>query len=264
MSVLEWIDIGVNLNHRRFARDREAVLERATHAGVQTLILTGTHLYGSESGLKLAQGHAGKLFATAGIHPHNAREFDAESIAVLRRLAQAPEVVAIGECGLDFNRNFSTPADQERAFSAQLELAAELQMPVFLHEREAFERELALLKPWLNQIPAAVVHCFTGTLPEVQTYLELGLMIGLTGAICDERKPWLEEVVRTIPLERLMLETDAPFQTPRDLRPKPKDGRNEPAFLPQVAQRVAQWQGCSLETVAQQTTANARRFFQLP
>lgn len=258
------IDIGLNLSHRRFASDRAEVLQRAVEAGVQTMILTGIDLQGSHECLALAQAHPGRLYCTAGVHPHHASEYTPQTTESLRALAQAPEVVAIGECGLDFNRNFSSPEAQEQAFVAQLALAAELNKPLFLHEREAFEREVALLKPWLDKIPAAVVHCFTGTVAEVQVYLDLGLYIGLTGAICDERKPWLQDVVPTIPLERILIETDAPFQTPRDLRPKPRGGRNEPAFLPQIVRRIAALKDCSDAEIAVQTTHNAQKFFTLP
>ncbi len=147
------------------------------------------------------------------------------------RLAKTPEVVAIGECGLDFNRNFSTPEEQEKAFTAQLALAAELEMPVFMHCRDAHERFLALLDPWLEKLPGAVLHCFTGSRQEALDCLERGLYLGITGWVCDERRGLeLRELLPVIPADRLLLETDAPYLLPRDMKPKPASRRNEPAL----------------------------------
>jgi TatD DNase family protein len=163
---------------------------------------------------------------------------------------------------LDFNRDFSPRSHQEQWFEAQLELAFALELPLFLHERDAHERFLEILRPYRDRVPAAVVHCFTGTQDELQAYLDLDLHIGITGWICDERRGLhLQELVRSIPLNRLMLETDAPYLTPRTLRPKPKSGRNEPAFLPYVLETVAQAMAKPPEVVADATTQTARQFF---
>lgn len=154
-----------------------------------------------------------------------------ETAATLRRLAENDRVVAIGECGLDFNRNFSAPEQQEYAFNAQLALAAELSLPVYLHCREAHERFIAILAPWLPQLPASVLHCFTGTREELEACLAMGLSIGITGWVCDERRGQaLRELMPLIPAERLLLETDAPWLLPRDMHPRPASRRNEPCF----------------------------------
>ena len=184
-----------------------------------------------------------------------------ETIAELRRLAAFEQVVAIGECGLDFNRDFSPRPQQEKWFEAQVALAEELQMPLFLHERDAAQRFYDILTAGRKSVPA-VVHCFTGSRDSLKMYLDLGLHIGITGWICDERrgKP-LRELVREIPLDRLMIETDAPFLLPRSMRVKPKDGRNEPCFLPYVLQAVADCVGKPTGEVARATTATARNFF---
>lgn len=257
------IDIGVNLMHRRFHEDRETVITRAAEAGVQTLLLTGTSLNNSELAADYATGKTG-LYATAGIHPHEAKNVSRDSIHRLRELAARPEVVAIGETGLDFNRDFSPRPVQESCFGKQVELACELNMPLFLHEREAHQRLMAILAGFGPALPKAVIHCFTGSEAELEAYLAAGYYIGLTGWICDERRGnHLTELVRRIPLDRLMLETDAPFLTPRDLRPKPQGGRNEPAFLPHILATVARCLERPAEEVATATTATAQAFFGL-
>ena len=182
------IDIGLNLSNPQFDADRDAVVQRARDAGVEALILTGTDLAESRAAADLAERWPGYAFSTAGVHPHDARHWDAASGDALRQLASLPQVVAIGECGLDFNRDFSPRPEQEAAFSAQLELAAELQLPVFMHCRDAHARFVALLEPWLPRLPAAVLHCFTGNGDELAECLALGLHIGITGWVCDERR----------------------------------------------------------------------------
>ncbi|MBI3652647.1 MAG: YchF/TatD family DNA exonuclease [Acidobacteria bacterium] len=261
---LPLIDIGVNLGHASFNADRQQVLDRAVAAGVQTMIVTGTNVKSSCEAQELASHCPEHLYATAGVHPHNARHCHAETMKTLRTLAKHQEVVAIGECGLDYNRDFSPRPVQDLWFAAQIELACELQMPLFLHERDAHQQFVNLLRGYHKQFPAAVVHCFTGNGDELQAYLDMGLFIGITGWICDERRgQHLRELVRQIPLDRLMLETDAPFLTPRDMQPKPKDGRNEPAFLPHVLQAVASCTGKSIDDVTEATTKTARAFFRL-
>jgi TatD DNase family protein len=198
------------------------------------------------------------------VHPHNARDWTPRTLEQLRTLAGAPEVVAIGECGLDFNRDFSPRPDQERCFAAQVELACELRKPLFLHQRDAHERFLAILASRGKDLPPAVVHCFTDTCETLDAYLELGLYIGITGWVCDERRGLgLRSLLPRIPLSRLMLETDAPFLTPRDLRPAPRQGRNEPMNLPHIAWTVAECCRLSVEELAGATTRTAGDFFAL-
>lgn len=263
---MDLVDIGVNLTSDRFNNDREAVLERAVDAGVPRMLVTGTGVTASREASELAARHPGCLWSTAGIHPHAARDCDDAALAELRTLARDnPRVVAIGETGLDFNRDFSPRADQEKAFARQLELAAELGLPVFIHERDAHERLSAMLREHVAALPDAVVHCFTGSQAALDDHLDLGLHIGVTGWICDERRGQaLREQVRHIPSDRLMIETDAPWLVPRDLRPKPRGGRNEPAFLPRVAEAVAHCRGQEPEELARETTATAERLFGLP
>lgn len=261
---MELIDIGVNLTNSRFRRDRDEVLARARDAGVVGMVLTGTELAASEASAAMARERPGQLWCTAGVHPHHASDWNPDSAASLASLARGAEVVAIGECGLDFNRNFSPPADQERAFEAQLELACGLGMPVFLHQRDAHTRFLEVLRPYRDRLPGAVAHCFTGGIEELRPYLDLDLHIGITGWICDPRRGQaLRDCVAEIPAERLMLETDAPFLLPRDLDSPPRDRRNEPAFLPHILEAVARLRGERAEALSQSVTATTRRFFGL-
>lgn len=254
------IDIGVNLTHASFHQDREAIIERAQKAGVSPLIITGTSEGISREAHALTEKYPGRLFSTAGIHPHHAKDCSEQSIDTLRALLQRPEVVAAGECGLDFNRDFSPRPAQEKCFEAQLALAAELQMPLFLHERDAHERFCAIVREQRSHLAGGVLHCFTGGSQELDAYLELGFYIGITGWICDERRgKHLLELVRRIPAERLLLETDAPFLIPRSLRPRP--WRNEPCYLPHILYTVAKATGRPMATVAAQSREAVFRCF---
>jgi len=261
----ELIDIGVNLGHDAFDPDREAVIERAVSAGVTQMIVTGSSGASTRTALALARTAPGRLFATAGVHPHHASELGDELFAELTELAQAPECVAIGECGLDYFRDFSPRATQRRAFHRQLELAASIGKPVFLHQRDAHEDFTAILREHRAQLAAGVAHCFTGSQEQLTAYLDLGLAIGITGWICDERRGMhLLGLVPLIPPQRLLLETDAPYLLPRDLRPRPPSRRNEPAFLPHVASVVARARAQPLAALAASATAATRQLFGLP
>ena len=240
------------------------VIARAQVAGVTRLIVTGTSVAESRAAQQLATRYPGRLYATAGVHPHDARHWDDGTPAVLSELAATPEVVALGETGLDFNRDFSPRPDQERVFDTQLQLAATLGLPVFMHERDARERFVQILGRHRDRLTAGVVHCFTGTADDLAAYRELDLYIGITGWICDERRGLhLRELVRRIPLDRLLLETDAPYLLPRDVHPKPANGRNEPALLLHILQAVATCLELPAAQVAQITTRNAGTFFRL-
>jgi TatD DNase family protein len=259
------IDIGVNLGHDSFAADRDAVLARAAAAGVVQMIVTGSSLDSTRQALRLAHAHPRRLFATAGVHPHHADDWSADLACALGELAQAPAIVAIGECGLDYYRNLAAHDAQRRALAQQLELAIATGKPVFLHQRDAHADFVAILREHRAGLCGAVAHCFTGTASELECYLELQLLIGITGWICDPRRgAHLLPLMPTIPARDLMLETDAPYLMPRDLLPKPSSRRNEPAYLPHIAATVARARGVSLQRLAQDTSANARRLFKLP
>jgi TatD DNase family protein len=265
---MQLIDIGVNLTHPSFNDRHMDVLDRARAAGVCQMILTGTSVSESQQALELCQqldSTGERLFSTAGIHPHDASNWTSDTHNHLKALLKEPSVRAVGECGLDFNRDFSPRPQQEKALEMQLALAVELQLPVFLHERDAGERLLSILREFRDHLPAAVVHCFTGEKDTLYRYLDMDLHIGITGWICDERRgSHLHTLVRDIPRGRLMLESDAPYLLPRTLRPKPKNNRNEPAFLTEVLREVALHRGESEAILAAHTTACARDFFSLP
>lgn len=257
------VDIGLNLSSERYDTDREAVLQRALAAGVGHFILTGTSLEESRKVVAMASTLPG-CRATVGVHPHNASHLDDAVLASLRQLLRESGVVAVGETGLDFNRNYSPPEAQEKAFVAQMGLAAETGLPLFLHERDASNRMVALLKAHRDDWKTGVLHCFTGSREALHAYLDLGLMIGITGWVCDERRGQeLQVLVKEIPADRLLLETDGPWLLPRDLPSSPKSKRNEPAFLPHIAATVARLRGENLETLSKQTSANAERLFRL-
>jgi TatD DNase family protein len=252
------------LTHSSFDADRDAVLTRAAEAGVARIVLTGTSVTSSVQASALCQAHPGTLFATAGVHPHHAADFDAHSANALRALLVNPHCVAVGECGLDFFRDYSPRDAQRRAFAAQLDLAVEVGRPVFLHQRDAHEEFVAMLSPLRNKLAGGVAHCFTGGPQELAAYLELDLYIGVTGWVCDERRgAELRAAVPAIPLDRLLVETDAPYLLPRDLAPKPRDRRNEPKYLAHVLERVAALRNEDPGAVARATTANAERLFGL-
>ncbi len=266
MTAPALIDTAVNLTDKRFNDDREQVIERARRGGIRAQIVTGTSLEASMKARELAAQYP-DLFATAGVHPHVARDFTSETASQLKELLTSPEadMRAVGETGLDFNRDFSPRGDQERAFVAQLELAVETGMPVFLHQRDAHERFLPILRDFRERLSAAVVHCFTGTREELFDYLDLDCHIGITGWLCDERRGGtLRELVPNIPRERLMIETDSPWLIPRNLaEPPPVRGRNEPALLPEVLRQLAHCRNVPAEELAAATFDNSCRFFSL-
>lgn len=260
----ELIDIGANLTHDSFDADRDAVIERARLAGVGRIVVTGADLEHSRAAAALAAQRPGVLYATAGIHPHHAEGFDAETPGWLHRLLSRPGVVAAGECGLDYFRNFSPRDAQLRAFSEQIELARTCGQPLFLHQRDAHTDLLGVLDEFGSALPRAVVHCFTGSRRELEDYLCRGFFIGITGWVCDERRGrHLLDLLAHIPAGRLMIETDAPYLLPRDLAPRPRTRRNEPFRLAHIAEVVARARGETPAEAAAHTSATAVDFFAL-
>jgi TatD DNase family protein len=259
---MDLIDIGINLSHRQFGSDRAAVIARAQAAGVRRMMVTGTSVASTRAAIELARERPGVLFATAGIHPHDAASASPAALEELAGLARSPEVRAVGECGLDFDRDFSPRPAQEATFEAQLELACGLGRPLFLHERAAHDRFLSILARFRPRLGRAVVHCFTGGARELDAYLAHDLHIGITGWICDDRRgAGLRPLIARIPADRLMIETDAPFLTPPAA--KAAGRRNEPAFLTHVLDAVARAAGRPADQVAAETTRAAEIFFGL-
>lgn len=259
------VDIGINLTHDSYDSDRDAVMARAAAAGVAQMVVTGASAEGSRKAVALAHAHPGTLYATAGVHPHHATELTNELAHELEGLAHRPEVVAVGECGLDYFRDFSPRDVQRAAFARQLEIAARVGKPVFLHQRDAHEDFVAILREHAKALTAGgVAHCFTGQANELEDYLRMGLHIGITGWICDERRgAHLLPLMQRIPADKLMIETDGPYLLPRNLQPKPASRRNEPAYLPHVAATVARARGESLQALASSTSATSQHFFKL-
>jgi len=262
---MELIDIGLNLSHDSFDRDRDQVWQRARDAGVLQAVLTGASREHSPLALELARTRPGEWFATAGVHPHHASEYTAECDAEMRALHAHPEVVAVGETGLDYFRDFSPRPAQRKAFERQLEIAAATGKPLFLHQRDAHADFIAIMKDFEGRIGPAVVHCFTGSREELFDYLDRDWHVGITGWLCDERRgQHLREIVGNIPAHRLMVETDAPYLLPRTLRPMPKDRRNEPMFLSHIVEELARDRGEDVGVTAANATATTRAFFRLP
>jgi TatD DNase family protein len=256
------LDIGLNLAHDSFDDDRDAVIQRAADVGVTRMLITGSSLASTHAAIALVRQHPERMRCTAGVHPHHAVDLDPAQLQVFNELARQPEVVAVGECGLDYFRNFSPHEAQLKAFEEQLALAAEVRKPVFLHQRDAHEDFTRVLQKHRARLTGGVAHCFTAGLDEARAYLDLDLHIGITGWICDERRGHhLREVVRHIPAERLLIETDAPYLLPRDLRPKPQSRRNEPMYLPHVLAAIAEARNESVAELAGITTNNALRLF---
>ena len=261
----QYIDIGVNLTGSSFKTDTDEVIQRARDAGVVQMIVTGTSIDHSEKALELCKRYPGVLSATAGVHPHHASEVDTDTVSVLRKLYAESVVVAVGECGLDFNRNYSTPDEQRAAFEMQLQLACEVGLPVFLHQRDAHNEFVSMLREYLPDIPGAVAHCFTGTPDEALEYVDMGMYIGVTGWICDERRGGdLQRAIAEVPVDRVMLETDAPYLLPRDLKQAPvKKKRNESCYLPHICDVTASYMEVESEQLADAALQNTRQFFRI-
>ena len=254
-----WFDAGVNLFSAQFDQDRKQVVSQAHAAGVCELLLISSDLGETLLNLQFCTEHTGS-FTTAGIHPHQADQVSEDWLQQLELLLAKPEVVAVGECGLDYNRMFSAKQQQIRVFSAQLSLAKQYAKAVYLHERDAFADQIDLLQA--HQINHGIAHCFTGDVPQLRAYLDLGLYIGITGWLCDERRGTeLQQALKFVPLDRLVLETDAPYLLPRNLIDKPKNRRNEPAFLPAIAAKVAALLALDVTQVAVASRANSLKLF---
>ena len=250
------IDSHAHLTAKQYRGDLAAVLRRAKEAGVKCIINVGFDLDSSADGIHLADVHE-NIFVAAGVHPHDARTLDADAISRLEELADHPKVVAIGEIGLDFYRNLSPRRFQERAFRQQIGLARKKDLPIIVHDREAHRRTMEILKE--ERVTWGVLHCFSGDLNLARQGLELGLYISFAGPITyDSRKAG--EIIRRIPVDRLLIETDCPYLTPVPFRGK----RNEPAYLKYVLARVAEILGRPEDELDRLTETNTRELFRLP
>lgn len=260
-----WVDTHAHLDMRRFDDDREAAIERARQAHVGAIVNVGIDLESSRRAVRLAAENA-LVYAAVGIHPHHARKLDGAALESLRELALQPKVVAVGEIGLDFFRDLAPRDVQMRAFQAQLAWAGRLGKPVVIHDRDAHQEVLSTLEKWAAEMqpsPLAgrmgVLHTFAGDLSMAERAIEIGFYISVSGPVTYQNEERLPEIVRAVPLDRLMLETDCPYLPPHPLRGQ----RNEPAYVRLVAEKVADLKGIPASLLAEATTANARRLFGL-
>ncbi len=258
------IDIGLNLMHPSFKKDRNKIIEEAKQADVNKFIITGTTVKSSETAAKYASNHPNTLYSTAGVHPHDAKTCDETTIESLKEISKNNSVVAIGECGLDYNRDYSPRDTQRKWFEKQVELAENINMPLFLHEREAHKDLYEILESHPKIAKKAVIHCFTGTKKEAEKYIDLGCYIGITGWICDKKRgKSLQEAIHSIPSDKLMIETDAPFLIPKNFNKKPKKNRNEPKYLPQILKTIAHYKDTNTETLKKTITKTTEKFFNI-
>ena len=251
------IDSHCHLDFPQFDSDRDAVIQRAKDVGIGYFVNIGSTLESSAAACVLAQKHA-EIYASVGIHPHDADSFDQEVETRLKELAERDKVVAIGETGLDYYRNLSSEEHQLQAFSKQIKLAKDLNLPLVIHSRQADKQVMRILKAALPI--RAVVHCFSGDESFLKECLDLGLFISFTCNITYKKAQGLRDIVRLIPLDKLMLETDAPYLSPEGFRGK----RNEPLQIKLLAEAVSQIKEVSFTEIADQTTQNAKGFFRLP
>jgi len=259
---IELIDIGVNLTNKRLRPDVELILQQARQVSVTKLIVTGTSIEHSNIAIDLCNQFPDQLFSTCGIHPHDAKDWHQDTLQELSSMISHSCVKAIGETGLDFNRDFSPRKQQVDVFQQQLELAVSCKKPIFLHQRDAFDTFSNLLKEYRDQLKNVVVHCFTDNKKALYTLLDLDCHIGITGWVCDERRGQdLQTLVKDIPENKLMLETDAPYLLPRDLPEKPSSNTNFPKYLPHILNTVARLQNKSAQQLANETFSTTQHFF---
>ncbi|XP_063627750.1 3'-5' ssDNA/RNA exonuclease TatD [Cydia splendana] len=281
------VDVGANLTNKKYGRDLDSVVQRAKDAGVQKIMVTGTSVKNSKEALRLTRLYPGTIYSTAGVHPHDAKSMVEEDMwAELHETAQAPECVAVGECGLNYSKDFSEPSVQREVFKRQVEIACDLRKPLFVHEKEAQEDLLKILDDFGNRLPPVVIHSFSGSVEQGIKYIEKGFYLGITGYICKDKsdggiRRLLSENI--LPLDKLLVETDSPFMYPNMRASKlplhVKDSltersmafvnryctfqRNEPCALPAIVELVAGFLGQSPEDVALATAFNALKIFGL-
>ena len=260
-------DCCVNLADKRFEADRDQVLYRARAAGVGAMLLTASDLGSANAVAAICKAEASEdlqLYATCGVHPHNARYCKDGWERELRQLAQDDSVYAVGETGLDFFRNLSPAEIQESVFRKQLRIAVEIDKPLLLHERDASDNFVEILDEFADKLPPCLVHCFTGSKAALNQYLDRGFYVGITGWICDpDRGRRLQGLLQDIPQDKLILETDSPYLTPKILQERPPSGRNEPMYLADIARYCAQLLECPEEQLIADTNRNTRAFLRL-
>jgi TatD DNase family protein len=252
------VDTHAHLQWASFDKDREKVISRARKAGVEHIVNIGFDLEGSRKAVELAEKYNG-LYATVGIHPHNANQLNQNVLDELRKLSENPKVVAIGEIGLDYYRNFSPRESQKKAFEYQLFLAEELKLPVVIHNREAQTDSLKILSKFERKMEG-IMHCFSGNIEMAEWCVKSNFFISFAGPVTFPNSHELRRIAKWTDLNKILLETDSPWLAPQNKRGK----RNEPAFLLFIAKKIAEIKGISVDELAEATTENAREVFQLP
>ena len=253
-----------NITHESFKNDLGDILDAANNAGVEYFFCPASKEKEIEDLINLSESYQKNIFCSIGIHPHNASDLKPNTIENLKKYLGNQHVKAIGEIGLDYYRNFQSPEIQKKCFNAFLELASTNQYPVFLHHREAFSDFYPMIKNCIGEVPDSIVHCFTGTKSELKKFLDLGLYIGITGWICDpKRGADLREIIKYIPLDRLLIETDAPYLVPKNMVNKPRNNRNEPLFLEHIANDISELLNIDKALLAEETTNNFKKLFRI-
>ena len=249
------IDSHTHLQVSQYNKDRDAVLKRAQDAGVETILIIGIDLETSLSAIELAEKHE-NLYATVGMHPHDAKKLTPDVLKTFRELLNHPKVIALGEIGLDYYRNLSPPDVQKDAFEKQLNLAEEMEMPIVIHNRDAYKDILPILESRQGQIQG-VLHCFTGDIELMERSVEIGFHIGIGGIVTYPNAKEMQAVASKVPSDRLLIETDCPWLTPQFRRGK----RNEPSYVRAVAEKIAELRNTSIETIGEITTNNFKTLF---
>jgi TatD DNase family protein len=253
------IDTHAHLDDARFDGDRDAMIARAREAGVEHFVTIGCDLTTSRAAVELADRYP-FIYATVGVHPHEAKQIGDSWYDDLRRLAEHKKVVAYGEIGLDYHYNHSPPKLQRERFREQITLARDLRLPIVVHTREAQEDTIAILKEENAADVGGVFHCFSGDAQLAKNALDLGFLLSFSGVITFQNATMLRDIVKTVPMDRILVETDSPYLTPAPHRGK----RNEPAHVRLVSEKIAAIQGMTADQIAELTSQNARRVFKIP
>jgi len=265
LNAVRLIDSHAHLDMSRFDTDREKVIQRAAQSGVTTIINVGIDLASSQTAIELAQRYPAIILATVGIHPQESARITGKDIAALSNLSRKSRIVAIGEIGLDFCRDCAPHYQQIEVLQWQLALADEMQLPIIIHCRQAEKEMVTTLTDWhashgSSSVPSGVIHCFNGSLELANNYINLGFYISLGAYIGYPSSKSLREVIKALPMDKLLIETDCPFLPPQSRRGQ----RNEPAYVEETATELGLIKGLSLEVVADCTTANAKQIFRIP
>ncbi len=251
------VDTHAHLDMKDFENDRDRVIKHAKEAGVAIIVTIGIDLESSQKAVELSQNES--IYATVGVHPHDAKSFGIDKEPEFKELARSPKVVAIGEIGLDYYRNLSPKNIQKKVFSRMMELAIETNLPIVVHNRDAYEDTLELIKEYRDDLSGGVIHCFSGDKYWARKFLDIDFYLSIPGIVTFSKAAALQEVVKWMPIEKMLIETDAPFLAPHPYRGK----RNEPAYVKETALCISELKRISFEKIAEQTTENAYRIFKM-